>query len=65
MRRTSLRAKNHPDIKDDRSKGVLFGEVGSTGWGRIRRLGDYKGNKKEGDFSHLHDRFWSPGDDAV
>jgi hypothetical protein len=35
----------------------MFGDVGSTGWHRRRDLGGYKGNKKEGDFSHLHDKF--------
>jgi hypothetical protein len=49
--------ENRPDIKDDRPKGVLFSTEGSTGWHRRRDLGDYKGNKKEGDFSHLHDKF--------
>jgi hypothetical protein len=60
-----VRAQNRPDVKDDRPKGVLFSTEGSTGWHRRRNLGDYKGNKKEGDFSHLHDKFWGPGDDAV
>ena len=50
------RAANRPDIRR-RDGGVLFHNTGPTGWGRIRRLGDYKGNKKEGDFSHLHDKF--------
>jgi hypothetical protein len=39
------------------SKWVPFGTEGSSGSGRIRRLGKYKGNKKEADFSHLHDKF--------
>jgi hypothetical protein len=55
--RRVVRAQNRPDSRDDRPKGVLFSTEGSSGWGRIRRLGDYKGNKKEGDFSHLHDKF--------
>jgi hypothetical protein len=63
--RRVVRAQNRPDIRDDRPKGVLFSTEGSTGWHRRRNLGDYKGNKKEGDFSHLHDKFWGPGDDAV
>jgi hypothetical protein len=57
--------KNRPDMRDLIPKGVMFHETGSTGWGRIRRLGDYKGNKKEGDFSHLHEKFWGEGDDPV
>jgi hypothetical protein len=57
--------KNRPDIKDDRPKGVLFSTEGSTGWGRRRDLGNYKGIKKEADFSHLHGKFWGEGDDPV
>jgi hypothetical protein len=57
--------ENRPDLKDDRPKGVLFSTEGSTGWRRRRNLGDYKGNKKEGDFSHLHEKFWGEGDESV
>jgi hypothetical protein len=57
MKRTNLRAKNRPDLEDKRPKGVLFSTEGSTGWGWIRNLGDYKAGEKEGDFSHLHDKF--------
>jgi hypothetical protein len=63
--RRVVRAQNRPDIRDDRPKGVLFSTEGSTGWRRRRDLGDYKGNKKEGDFSHLHEKFWGEGDDPV
>jgi hypothetical protein len=56
-RRGRPRTANRPDMKDDRPKGVLFSTEGSTGWGRVRNLGDYKEGKKEGDFSHLHDKF--------
>jgi hypothetical protein len=55
--RRVARAQNRPDIRDDRPKGVLFSTEGSTGWRRRRDLGNYKGNKTEGDFSHLHDKF--------
>jgi len=51
------RTANRPEIRDDRPQGILFGTQGSTWWGRIRRLGAYKGNKKEADFSHLHEKF--------
>jgi hypothetical protein len=51
--------------KKGRGEGVLFHHTGATGWGRKRNLGDYKGNKREGDFSHLHAKFWGEGDDAV
>jgi hypothetical protein len=62
--RRVVRAQNRPDIRDDRPKGVLFSTEGSTGWRRRRDLGGYKGSKKEGDFSHLHEKFADPGDDA-
>ena len=57
--------KNRPDMRDLIPKAVMFHEAGSTGWRRRRNLGDYKGNKKEGDFSHLHEKFWTEGDDPV
>jgi hypothetical protein len=60
-----VRAQNRPDIGDEIPQGVLFSEVGQTGWGRRRDLGNYKGNKKEGDFSHLHEKFWGEGDESV
>ena len=63
-KRPAVRTANRPDIRP-RNQGVLFHNTGPTGWGRKRNLGDYKGNKKEADFSHLHDKFWGPGDDAV
>jgi hypothetical protein len=56
-RRGRPRTANRPDIRDDRPIAVLFSTAGSTGWRRRRHLGDYKGSKKEGDFSHLHDKF--------
>jgi hypothetical protein len=60
-----IRAReNRPDVKDDRPKGMLFSTEGSTGWGRRRNLGDYKEGKKEGDFSHMHDKFADPEDVA-
>jgi hypothetical protein len=52
-----VRAQNRPDIRDDIPQGVLFSEVGQTGWGRRRDLGNYKGAKSEKDFRHLHDKF--------
>jgi hypothetical protein len=64
-RRAARAPENRPDLKDDRPKGVLFSTEGSTGWRRRRNLGDYKGNKKEGDFSHLHEKFWGEGDESV
>jgi hypothetical protein len=51
-----VRAHNRPDIRL-RDGGVLFHNTGCSGWGRRRNLGDYKGDKKEADFSHLHDKF--------
>ena len=49
--------KNRPDLVDVRPTGALFSEVGSTGWRRRRDIRNHKGNKKEADFSHLHDKF--------
>jgi hypothetical protein len=49
--------KNRPELVDKRPRRALFSTAGQTGWRRRRDLGDYKGNKKEGDFSHLHDKF--------
>jgi hypothetical protein len=62
--RRVVRAQNRPDLIP-RDKSVLFHDTGSTGWRRRRNLGDYKGNKKEGDFSHLHEKFWGEGDESV
>jgi hypothetical protein len=63
-KRRAVRTANRPDIRP-RDEGVLFHDTGPTWWGRKRNLGDYKGNKKEGDFSHLHEKFWGEGDDPV
>jgi hypothetical protein len=52
-----LKSKNRPELVDKRPQGVLFSTAGQTGWRRRRDLGDYKGTTKEGDFSHLHDKF--------
>jgi hypothetical protein len=60
-----MKQKNRPELVDKRPQGVLFSKVGSTWWRRRRDISTHKGNKKEGDFSHLHGRFWSPGDDPV
>jgi hypothetical protein len=60
-----LKSKNRPESVDKRPRWALFSTQGSTGWRRRRDLRGYKGNKTEGDFSHLHDKFWGPGDDAV
>lgn len=48
---------NRPDLVDKRPKGALFYREGSTGWGRVRKIKSHKGNRTEGDFSHLHDKF--------
>jgi hypothetical protein len=54
-RRTS---KNRPELVDRRPQGVLFSTAGQTGWRRRRDISTHKGNNmKEGDFSHLHDKF--------
>jgi hypothetical protein len=35
-----MKQKDRPDITDDRPKGVLFGEVGSTGRADARRAAE-------------------------
>jgi hypothetical protein len=60
-----MKQKNRPELVDKRPQGVLFSTAGQTGWRRRRDLRGYTGNKKEGDFSHLNDKFWSEGDDPV
>jgi hypothetical protein len=60
-----MKQKNRPELVDKRPQGVLFSKAGSTWWRRRRDLRYYKGNKKEADFSHLHDKFWGEGDDPV
>jgi hypothetical protein len=62
--RRVVRAQNRPDLIR-RDEGVLFHNTGSTGWGRIRRLGDYEGNKSERNFNHLNHKFWEEGDESV
>jgi hypothetical protein len=52
-----MNQKNRPELVDKRPQGVLFSTAGQTGWRRRRDLRYYKGNKKEGDFSHLHEKF--------
>ena len=59
------KSKNRPESVDKRPRWALFSTQGSTGWRRRRDISTHKGNKTEGDFSHLHDKFWGPGDDAV
>ena len=58
MKRTNLHAKNRPEYVDKIPRQVLFSVQGSTGWRRRRDISTHKGNNmKEGDFSHLHDKF--------
>ena len=56
---------NRPELVDKIPRRVLFSTQGSTGWRRRRDLRGHKGSKKEGDFSHLHGKFWGEGDDPV
>jgi hypothetical protein len=48
---------NRPDIKDERPKGAMFHEQGSTGFDRVRNIHDHKGEKSEKDFHHLYTKF--------
>jgi hypothetical protein len=53
-----LKSKNRPELVDKRPRWALFSTQGSTGWRRRRDISTHKGNNmKEGDFSHLHDKF--------
>ena len=49
--------KQRPVMTDARPRRVMFSYVGSTGWRRRRDLRAHKGNRQEGGFSHLHDKF--------
>jgi hypothetical protein len=60
-----MKEKNRPELVDKLPRWALFTTAGQTGWHRRRDLGDYKGNRREGDFSHLHGKFWGEGDDPV
>jgi len=53
---------NRPDMRPRVPGNILFHDAGPTGWGRIRRLGDYKGTRSEANFAHLHDKFVGPGE---
>ena len=57
-----LKSKNRPERVDKRPRWALFSTQGSTGWRRRRDISTHKGNRKEGDFSHLHDKFADPED---
>jgi hypothetical protein len=52
-----MKQKNRPEFVDKRPRRVLFSTAGPTGWRRRRDISTHKGNMKEGDFSHLHDKF--------
>ena len=58
------RAQNRPDLIR-RDEGVLFHNTGSTGWGRRRSHGDYKGSRSEHNFADQHDRFFDPAVDTL
>jgi hypothetical protein len=58
-------AANRPESVDRIPRQVMFSTQGSTGWRRRRDISTHKGNKKEGDFSHLHEKFWGEGDESV
>jgi hypothetical protein len=52
-----MKSKNRPERVDKIPRQVMFSTQGSTGWRRRRDISTHKGNRKEGDFSHLHDKF--------
>ena len=51
------KGKQRPELVDKLPRRTLFSTAGQTGWRRRRDLRGYKGNKTEGDFSRLHDKF--------
>jgi len=55
---------NRPDMTPRVPGNILFHDAGPTGWGRIRRLGDYKGTRSESNFDHLNDKFFDPAVDV-
>jgi hypothetical protein len=59
------KGKQRPELVDVRPKEALFSSAGQTGWKRRRDISAHKEGKKEGDFHHLHDKFWSEGDKPV
>jgi hypothetical protein len=56
--------KNRPEHVDKLPRRALFSTAGPTGWRRRRDISTHKGNKKEGDFSHLHGKFADQEDSA-
>ena len=61
----SMKRENRPELVDKRPRWALFSTQGSTGWRRRRDIRNHKGNRKEADFSHLHDKFADPAEDSV
>ena len=60
------RGKQRPETVDVRPKDAMFSTAGQTGWAQKRRdIRDHKGEMVEGDFHHLHSKFWSEGDEPV
>ena len=52
-----MKQKNRPELVDKLPRRALFSTAGPTGWRRRRDIRNHKGNKKEAEFSHLHDKF--------
>jgi hypothetical protein len=59
------RGKQRPDLVDKRPVEALFSTAGQTGWQGRRDIHNHKGTMSEKDFSHLHSKFWSEGDEPV
>jgi hypothetical protein len=53
---------NRPPLRK-RKEGILVHDTGFSGPGRIRQLGDYKGELREGDFHHRYELFAGPGEE--
>ena len=59
-----MRKANRPELVDKRPKDALFHSAGQTGWLGRRDISGHKKGKKEGDFSHL-DQKWTDPEDAA
>jgi hypothetical protein len=59
-----MKRKNRVESVDVRPKGALFSQAGQTGRKRIRNIHDHKEGKLEGDFHHLHAKFYDPESDG-
>jgi hypothetical protein len=59
------KGKQRPDLVDVRPKDVMFSTAGQTGWAQKRcDISGHKGQMVEGDFHHLHSKFYDAESDG-